>query len=253
MKTGTVVRFAAVIGLIAVLLAWGAALSAADPTGDSPANGLPIGAAPFEMCVSQTLAPGAQVWLKVPYHAGMDLEMYAKNASGVNFDVYDPDKVVIMPMPSPEPPPGPSKLVAADIAKLTGNAAAGQGRIAICYTCHHIGGQGAEFGPDLTMFAKTQPPEVVIDSIINPSKDISHGFEGSSVVTTAGVVDGILLASGDPVIIKSMGGVVQTIPKSKIKEIKKMNRSLMFPADMMGLDAQALADIAAYLRSVPTK
>jgi putative membrane-bound dehydrogenase-like protein len=167
--------------------------------------------------------------------------------------VYDPDTVVIQPMPSPEPPAGPSKLVAADIAKLTGNAAAGQGRIAICYTCHHIGNQGAEFGPDLTMFAKTQPPEVVIDAIINPSKDISHGYEASSVVTTAGVVDGILLASGDPVIIKSMGGVVQTIPKAKIKEIKKINRSLMFPADMMGLDAQALADIAAYLRSVPTK
>ena len=103
MKLGTILRLSAVIGLIAVLLVWGAALSAADPTGDSPANGLPVGAAPFEVCASQTLAPGAQVWLKVPYHAGMDLEMYAKNASGVNFDVYDPDKVKNWPTLAPQP------------------------------------------------------------------------------------------------------------------------------------------------------
>ena len=103
MKLNTIVRIAAVTGLIAVLLAWGAALSAADPTGDSPANGLPVGAAPFEICVSQTLAPGAQIWFKVPYHAGKDLEMYAKNASGVNFDVYDPDKVKNWPTLAPQP------------------------------------------------------------------------------------------------------------------------------------------------------
>jgi putative membrane-bound dehydrogenase-like protein len=168
----------------------------------------------------------------------------ALKASGV----YDPDKVVIQPIQAPPAMPA-SKLSAAEAAKLTGNPAAGQGRVAICYTCHHIGSQGAEFGPDLTMFAKTQPKEVVIDAIINPSKDISHGYEGSTVVTEAGNVDGIVLATGDPVIIKSMGGLVQTIPKSKVKEIKKFDRSLMMPAEMMGLDHQALADIVAYLAS----
>ena len=103
MKLGTIVRLGAVAGLIAVLLAWAVALSAADPTGDSPANGLPVGAAPVEMCSSQTLAPGAQVWLKVPYHAGKDLEMYAKNATGVNFDVYDPSQIANWSTLPPQP------------------------------------------------------------------------------------------------------------------------------------------------------
>ena len=165
--------------------------------------------------------------------------------------IYDPEKIVIQPISTPEPAAQATKLITADIVKLTGNAAAGQNRIAICYTCHHIGTMGIEFGPDLTMFAKTQPPEVVIEAIINPSKDISHGFDGSSVVTDSGNVDGILLANGDPVIVRSIGGIVQTIPKNKVKEIKKMNRSLMMTADMMGLDAQGVADIAAYLKSVP--
>ena len=165
--------------------------------------------------------------------------------------VYDPDKVVITPITMPEPPPGPSKLPpAAEIAKMTGDAANGQIKVAVCYTCHHIGGQGMEFGPDLTMFGKTQGKEVVIDAILNPSKDISHGFDGSRVVLTDGAtIDGIVLANGDPLIIKSMGGLTQTIPKSKVKEVKKLGRSLMFPAEMLGLDAQGLADIAAYLAS----
>ncbi len=103
MKTGTLVRFAALVVLVAVLFGWAARLSAADPPGDSPANGLPIGSTTAETCVSQTLAPGEQVWFKVPYHAGTDLEMYAKDATGVNFDVYDPSQVANYPTLSPQP------------------------------------------------------------------------------------------------------------------------------------------------------
>jgi putative membrane-bound dehydrogenase-like protein len=163
--------------------------------------------------------------------------------------VYDPDKVVIQPMPAPPAPTEPSKLSTAEALKLTGNAAAGQQKIAVCYTCHVIGKTGADFGPDLTYYGKTQPKDVVIDAIINPSKDIAHGFDAKTVVTEAGNIDGVVLSEADPVIVKSMGGLVQTIPKSKVKEIKRLGRSLMFTADMMGLDHQALADIAAYLAS----
>ena len=169
----------------------------------------------------------------------------ALKASGV----YDPDKVVIQPMPAPPAPTEPSKLMTAEVLKLTGNVAAGQARVAICYTCHVIGKTGADFGPDLTYFGKTQPKDVVIDAIINPSKDISHGYDASTVVTEVGNIDGIVLSSSDPVIVKSMGGLMQIIPKSKVKEIKKLGRSLMFSPEMMGLDHQALADIAAYLAS----
>jgi putative membrane-bound dehydrogenase-like protein len=163
--------------------------------------------------------------------------------------VYDPEKVVIQPLPAPPAPTEPSRLSTAEALKLTGNAATGQQKIAVCFTCHVIGKTGADFGPDLTYFGKTQPKDVVIEAIINPSKDISHGYDAQTVVTEAGNIDGVVLSSADPVIVKSMGGIVQTIPKNKVKEIKKLGRSLMFTADMMGLDHQALADIAAYLAS----
>ena len=103
MKISSIVRIAALAVLIAVLFGWAVRLAAADPPGDSPANGLPIASTTAETCVSQTLAPGAQVWYKVPYHAGTDLEMFAKNAVGVNFDVYDPSQVANWPTLSPQP------------------------------------------------------------------------------------------------------------------------------------------------------
>ena len=103
MKTSTIVRLIALGVLVAGLFVWAGALSAADPTGGSPANGIPMGVGPTETCTSQTIAPGAQVWLQVPYHSGKDLEMHVKNAAGVNFDVYDPSQIANWPMLPAQP------------------------------------------------------------------------------------------------------------------------------------------------------
>jgi putative heme-binding domain-containing protein len=46
-----------------------------------------------------------------------------------------------------------------------------------------------------------------------------------------------------------MGGLVQTVPRKQVKSITPMKESLMYNADMLGLTAQALADIVAYLKS----
>ena len=59
----------------------------------------------------------------------------------------------------------------------------------------------------------------------------------------------LLLADADPVIIMSTGAVTQTVPKNRIKEKKPLGRSLMLSAEQMGLDAQGLADLAAFLRT----
>ena len=50
--------------------------------------------------------------------------------------------------------------------------------------------------------------------------------------------------------IKSMGGLVQSIPRNRIKEEKHLDRSLMFTPAQMGLTEQSVADIAAYLRGL---
>jgi putative heme-binding domain-containing protein len=51
------------------------------------------------------------------------------------------------------------------------------------------------------------------------------------------------------VIVKSMAGQVQTVPRKMLRSVARLDRSLMFSADMLGLSAETLADIAAYLQS----
>jgi putative heme-binding domain-containing protein len=123
--------------------------------------------------------------------------------------------------------------------------------VAACYTCHKIGKQGTDFGPDLTTFAKQQPREVVAKSILAPSAEISHGYEGSRIETTDGLlIDGIVVGTDDPVIVKSMGGQTQEVWRDRVKSITPLNRSLMLPPESLGLTAEKIADIVAYLQSI---
>jgi putative heme-binding domain-containing protein len=157
----------------------------------------------------------------------------------------------IVEIVSPEPPERPEGFMKVqDILGLEGDAARGQTAAAVCYSCHKIGSQGVGFGPDLTTYGATQPKEVIAKAILNPSADIAFNYDGSRVETIDGKrVDGILLAKGDPTVIKSVGGVVQSIAEDKIKSVTKFERSLMAAPETLGLTAQSIADIVAYLKS----
>jgi putative heme-binding domain-containing protein len=58
-----------------------------------------------------------------------------------------------------------------------------------------------------------------------------------------------VLTTGDPTVVKCIGGQRQEIDEEKIKSVTKLNRSLMFPPEVLGLTAQTVADIAAFLKS----
>lgn len=167
--------------------------------------------------------------------------------------LYDPAKVKLTAVELPaEPADAPALPTGAEIARLPADVARGQVAVATCYTCHKIGVAGIEYGPDLTTFALQQSAEVIADAIAHPAKEISHGYEGSEVKTKDGlIITGMVLASGDPLIIKSIGGLVQTVPQDRIASVKKLDRSLMFAPATLGLNAQSIADIVAYLKSLP--
>jgi len=159
-------------------------------------------------------------------------------------------KIVAVEMPA-EPANAPKLPPAAEIAKLPGDVARGKTAIAACYMCHKVENQGVGFGPDLTSFGKQQPTDVIVNAIVNPSAEISHGFAGSEIKTTDGLtITGMVLSDGDPVIIKCMGGQTQTIPKASIASMKPMTKSLMYPPSLMGLTPQSIADMTAYLKSL---
>lgn len=183
---------------------------------------------------------------------GNSWSQYGVEAGMKALGLYDPDKVKPVAVPMPDPIPNAPKLPPVEeILAMKGDPARGQAAIAVCYTCHKVGEAGVEFGPDLTTFGQQQPAEVIIGAIANPSGDISHGFEGSVVTTTDGsVITGMVLSGGDPLIIKCMGSLVQTLPRKLVSSVKPMDRSLMYDPANLGLTGQSIADIVAYLKSL---
>ncbi len=174
---------------------------------------------------------------------------YGLNAELKSRGLYDPEKVEITEFLVPEAPA--SVLTVEQVAKLNGDAERGKLLITACYTCHKVGATGVEYGPDLTSFAKMQPTDVVIRSIITPSADISSGFTGYEVKTKDGkTIHGLLLSGGDPTIVASQGGVVQLIPRNKVESRNELNRSLMLSAEQLGFGPQEVADVVAYLKSI---
>lgn len=175
---------------------------------------------------------------------------YNLDATLKEHGIYDPDSVQVVPMQIPEAPASQLPSIE-EILKLKGDAEKGKLLATACFMCHKIGDNGIDYGPDITAFAKAQTSEVVLRSIIDPSAEISHGYEGSIITTKdEEIVHGRVLSRSDPVIVQCQGGVMQMIPKNRVESIRGLQRSLMLSGEQLGMDAQALADLLAYMKTL---
>lgn len=165
--------------------------------------------------------------------------------------LYDPSKITIQEITTPKPDAAQEKAITVDaVLALEGNPEVGKTTAARCIMCHEVGGMGVQYGPALDGWGKTQTEEVIARSIVEPSADIAHGFEATEILTKDGkTIHGLLIQDGNPAIIVSMGGVTQMIPKGKIEKQHKLGRSAMLSAAQLGLTAQEVADLVAYLKA----
>ena len=164
-----------------------------------------------------------------------------------NAGVYDADKVVVTPIEVPLAP-APT-YTEQDVLAKTGDVAKGSALAQACIMCHQLNGNGPAYGPELKGWASRQSREALVRSIVNPSADIALGYEGTTVkLKGSGSIDGRLLSNGDPLVITSTGGLTQLVPKAQVTGRQvKMDRSLMLSSQQLGLGAQDVADIAAFL------
>lgn len=163
--------------------------------------------------------------------------------------ILDASKIQLTAVVTPPAPPADQGPQVAEVMKLEGDAKRGAAAVQRCYMCHSVNGQGVDFGPGLTGWGATQPKDVIAEAIINPSKDIAHGYDGHSITTKDGIqIDGLLLTEGEFLMVKSMGGQTQLVPGQKVKSKPRMTRSMMLSAAQLGMTAQDVADIIAYLK-----
>jgi putative heme-binding domain-containing protein len=164
--------------------------------------------------------------------------------------IYDPESIALQQIVVPEAPADLPVLAIDEVVRLTGDAQRGSATANRCLVCHTIGGAGVELGPALDGWGRGKSAEVIATSIVQPNADIAQGFGGFEVQTKDGLtIQGLQIKQGDPLMMRSMGGVTQIIPADRVATRRPMQRSLMMSAAQLGLTAQDVADLVAFLRS----
>ena len=203
--------------------------------------------------------PGAQELLKLFDEKQLPESMNQTLAAALHTASFDDIKQAAIqrfPLPAsrndkPLPP-------LAELLKSKGQIDAGQqvfAKTGKCATCHIVGKEGKEIGPNLSEIGTKLSREALFESILFPSAGISHNYETWVVATNDGnVVTGILTTqTPDSVSIKNSEGLIKEIPKSEIDEMKKQPVSLM-PADLQKtMTAEELIDVIEYLQTLRKK
>ncbi|MCA9053031.1 MAG: c-type cytochrome [Planctomycetaceae bacterium] len=121
-----------------------------------------------------------------------------------------------------------------------------------CYQCHTVNGRGGRIGPDLSRIGAAMSREKLLDSILNPSKEVSPQFTTWNLVTTAGQVHTGMIVfenKGETTIGNSDGKTV-TIPTIDIETRTPQTISVMPEKLEDRLTVTELRDLLAFLESL---
>jgi putative heme-binding domain-containing protein len=118
-----------------------------------------------------------------------------------------------------------------------------------CQTCHQRQGEGHKVGPDLSGVAGRAPDALLVD-ILDPNHEVAADFAMVRIATRAGqVVSGVLAEeTATSLKLRRGDGIEETVLRSEIDELKATSHSLMPEGLEKVIDAQAMADLIAYLR-----
>jgi putative heme-binding domain-containing protein len=121
-----------------------------------------------------------------------------------------------------------------------------------CLRCHKIGDQGSEAGPNLSNVGGKLGREHLVESILEPSRQIVEGFRGIVVVTKAGkAVSGFAPGERDGVLkFIDVNGEPVALPVVEIDERKVMNESPMPERLAATLSPDEFCDVVAYLETL---
>ena len=100
-----------------------------------------------------------------------------------------------------------------------------------CAKCHRVSAESERLGPDLSRMAPAATDELIVDSILQPSKQIKKSFESYLVLTQDGeTISGIKVRENNQeVVIRDSESIDKliSIPRAEIDEIKLSQKSTM--------------------------
>jgi putative heme-binding domain-containing protein len=121
-----------------------------------------------------------------------------------------------------------------------------------CRNCHRIQGRGTEVGPDLDQLGKKYSRAVILENILDPSRQIDPKYLTYVAETKAGQVHtGLLVGKTETeIVLKDANNKLIQLPAGDIDLLVPQQKSLMPDAILRELTAEQAADLTAFLSSL---
>lgn len=151
----------------------------------------------------------------------------------------------------PEAPGARTEILAQYEPALRLDSDAARGRIVYkreCMTCHRVGREGHDVGPDLSTIRHRSPEEILIH-ILDPNREVSPNYIDYVVSLKDGrVLTGTIAAeAGNSLTLKRAEGAQDTILREDIEEIASTGKSIMPEGLEKKITQQEMADLIAFL------
>lgn len=125
---------------------------------------------------------------------------------------------------------------------------------AACSSCHMIGYQGGDVGPELSRIGRVRTEQDLLESIVYPSLSFVRSYEPIVVVAGDDVHSGVTLEESETHLVLATGADEQVrIAKADVEEIRPGTVSVM-PAGLADeFSSQELIDLVAFLKDTAYK
>lgn len=127
-----------------------------------------------------------------------------------------------------------------------------QGKKAACATCHRVGAQGGNIGPDLSAIGKIRTPRDLTEAIVFPSASLARGYQTYNVVLENGETHSGVLGreTADAVFLRNAQRNEVRIARKEIESIAPSDVSIMPQGLDRTLTIDEFRDLLAYLASL---
>lgn len=118
-----------------------------------------------------------------------------------------------------------------------------------CRSCHMIDGKGGFRGPDLSSIGAQRTAEEIRRAVVEPDAEVAEGFRQAEVMTGDGKKISGLIKNEDTfsLQIQRKDGSFVSLPRAEIREVRRIDGSLMPRKPAAELEASELQDLLAYL------
>ncbi|QDU98263.1 PVC-type heme-binding CxxCH protein [Lignipirellula cremea] len=121
----------------------------------------------------------------------------------------------------------------------------------VCTKCHRLEGVGGQVGPDLTKVWETHTAAKLIESLVDPSKEIKEGFGAWKAITNDGkIYAGLKISETEQeVVLRDANGRDIRLPADQVDELIADKISLMPEGVIAQLSFQEFIDLVAFLKN----